>query len=154
MLIVCHGYQICQRSVIVQRKNHSIVLTEQLPIQVCHIAKASETEEISSVITFVQHRNWPSNNKKSFTPFYNRRNELSVVDGCLVWGQWVVIPLLFCQQLFKELHFNHISMRRMKVLTRSYLWWPQLDTEIKQLVKNCQQCKATAANPSAALAHP
>ena len=42
----------------------------------------------------------------------------------------------------------------MKALARSYLWWPQLDTEIEQLVKNCQQCKATAANPPAAQANP
>ena len=42
----------------------------------------------------------------------------------------------------------------MRALARSYLWWPQLDTEIEQLVKNCQQCKAKAANPPVAPAHP
>ena len=95
-------------------KIHSIVLTEQLPVLSCQIAKASETDkEISSIITFVQHGNWPSNNK-SITPYYNQRNELSVVDGCLVWGRWVVIPLLFRQQLLKELHFNHIGMSRRR----------------------------------------
>ena len=137
-------------------KIHSIVLTEQLPILACQIAKALETDkEISSIITFIQHGNWPSNNK-SITPFYNRHNELSAVDGCLaiVWGRRVVIPLLFCQQLLKEIHFNHIGMSHMKALARSYLWWPQLETEIEQIVKNCQKCKATVANPPAAPAHP
>ena len=76
------------------------------------------------------------------------------MDGCLVWGRRVVIPHIFHQQLLKELHFNHISMSRMKALSRSYLWWPQLDKEIEQIVKNCHQCKATAANPPAAPAHP
>ena len=47
---------------------HSVVLTEQLPILACQIAKATETDkEISSIITCVQHGNWPSN-IKSFTP--------------------------------------------------------------------------------------
>ena len=41
---------------------HSVVLTEQLPILAYQIAKASETDkEISSIITYVQHGNWPSN---------------------------------------------------------------------------------------------
>ena len=90
---------------------------------------------------------------KSITPFYNQQNELSLVDGCLVWKQRVVIPHIFCLQLLKELHYNHIGMSCMKALARSYLWWPHLDTEIEQIVKNCLQCEATAANPPAAPAH-
>ena len=133
---------------------HCVVLTEQLPILAYQIAKASETDnEISSIITCVQCGNWPSN-IKSITTFYNQQNELSLVDGCLVWKQRVVIPHVFCQQLLKELHYNHICMSCMKALARSYLWWPQLDTEIEQIVKNCLQCEATAENPPAAPAHP
>ena len=77
-----------------------------------------------------------------------------MVDGCLVWGRQVVIPQVFHQQLLNKLHCNHIGMRRMKSLARSYLWWPQLNTEIEQMAKNCQQCKLTAPNLPAAPAHP
>ena len=105
------------------------------------------------VLTYVQHGNWPSDSNKSLLSFLTRHNELSVVDGCLVWGRRVVIPQVFRQQLPKELHFNHIGMSHMKALARSYLWWPQLDKEIEQMTKNCVQCKVTAPNPPAASAH-
>ena len=134
---------------------HSIVLTEQLPILASQIAAASGTDkEIAFVLTCVQHGAWPSDSDKSLSPFYTRCHELSVVDGCLVCGRRVVIPQVFWQQLLKELHFNHIGISRMKALARSYLWWPQLDRDIEQMARNCEQCKLAAPNPATAPSHP
>ena len=66
-------------------KIYSLVLTEQLPVLASQNARASETDkEIAPVLTYVQHGNWPSNKDKSVSSFYNRRYELSIVDGCLV----------------------------------------------------------------------
>ena len=136
-------------------KIYSLVLTEQLPVLASQIARASETDkEIAPVLTYVQHGNWPSNKDKSASSFYNRRHELSIVDGCLVWGRRVVIPQVFCQQLVKELHINHLGMSRMKAVARSYLWWPHLDSDIEQMARNCHQCKLTAPNPPVSPAHP
>lgn len=134
---------------------HSVVMTEQLPILASQIAKASEKDkEIATVITAVQHGSWPSNTNQSFAPYYNQRNDLAVVDGCLVWGRRVVIPQVFRQQLLEELHSNHLGMSRMKSLARSYLWWPQLNTEIENMAQNGQQCCLNAPSPPAAPAHP
>ena len=137
-------------------KIHSVVLTEQLPVLASQIAKASETDkEIAPVLTYVQHGSWPSSNKdKSISSFYNRRHKLSIVDGCLVWGRRVVILQVFRQDLLRELHINHLGMSRMKAVARSYLWWPQLDCDIEQMVRNCHQCELTALNPPVSPAHP
>ena len=136
-------------------KIYSLVLTEQLPVLASQIARASETDkEIAPVLTYVQHGNWPSNKDKSVSSFYNRRYELSIVDGCLVWGRRVVIPQVFRQQLFKELHINHLGMSHMKAVARSYLCWPHLDSDIEQMARNCHQCKLTAPNPPVSPAHP
>ena len=136
-------------------KVHSVVLTEQLPISAPQIAKVSKTDrDIGSVLMFVQHGKWPSDSNKSFQHFYSRRHELSVVDGCLVWGRRVVIPQVLRQRLLEELHLNHLGMSRMKALARSYFWWPLLDRDIEQVAKDCLQCKLAAPNPPAAPAHP
>ena len=84
MLIAHQGYQVCQKSLIVQTARiHSVVFTEQLPILAYQIAKALEIDkQISSIITFIQHGTWPSN-KKSFTPLYEWLSELSVMD---IWA--------------------------------------------------------------------
>ena len=43
---------------------YSVVLTEQLPILACQIAETDK--EISSIITCIQHGNWPSNIKSLY----------------------------------------------------------------------------------------
>jgi len=64
---------------------HSIVMTKQLPILASQIAKASERDkEIATVITAIRHGSWPLDTSKSLAPCYNRCNNLTVVDGCLV----------------------------------------------------------------------
>ncbi|KRY20306.1 Uncharacterized protein T12_11201 [Trichinella patagoniensis] len=35
----------------------------------------------------------------------------------------------------------------MKVLTRSYVWWPKLNSEIENLVRTCEQCQQSRASP-------
>jgi len=95
-------------------------MTEQLPILASQIAKASQRDkEIATVITAVQHGSWPSDTSKLLVPYYNQHNDLTVVDGCLIWGRRVVIPLVFQQQLLEELHNNHLGISRMKALARS-----------------------------------
>ena len=43
-------------------------------------------------------------------PYYNRKDELSVDDGCLLWGRRVVIPGLLQSQLLDQLHECHPGM--------------------------------------------
>ena len=136
-------------------KIHSVVMTEPMPILASQIAKATEGDkELATVLTAVQHGQWPSRIDNTLTPYYNRKNDLAVVDGCLTWGRRVIIPKAFRKQLLEELHSNHLGMSKMKSLARSYLWWPQLNTEIEALARNCQQCCAVGPNPPAAPAHP
>ncbi|VDL89811.1 unnamed protein product [Schistocephalus solidus] len=38
--------------------------------------------------------------------------------------------------ILKDLHNDHPGMVRMKVLTRSYVWWPEIDEDIENMEKN------------------
>ncbi|PIO71669.1 integrase core domain protein [Teladorsagia circumcincta] len=41
----------------------------------------------------------------------------------------------------------------MKMLARSYVYWPTLDNDIEQLVRNCAKCASVAKNPVKAELH-
>ena len=42
----------------------------------------------------------------------------------------------------------------MKVLTRSYIWWPRIDNEIEKTAKPCSGCKLMQVEPITATVHP
>ena len=42
----------------------------------------------------------------------------------------------------------------MKALSRSYVWWPQLDKEIETLAKSCDACLTVKQSPPTAPLHP
>ena len=42
----------------------------------------------------------------------------------------------------------------MKSLTRLYVWWPNIDTEIEAIAKTCESCLLNANSPAPAPLHP
>jgi len=73
-------------------------------------------------------------------PYWNRREDLSLEDGCLLWGRRVIIPLKLQGRLLDELHECHPRMRRMKALARSFVWWPCFGQDIEGGVRLCEDC--------------
>ena len=84
---------------------------------------------------FVQ-QGWPNKCDTSLMAYSSRKTELSVLDGCLLWGSRVVIPPQCQQTILQELHTAHPGMTKMKSLARMYVWWPGLDTDIDDPVMN------------------
>ncbi|UYV68598.1 K02A2.6-like [Cordylochernes scorpioides] len=55
-----------------------------------------------------------------------------------------------CQdQMLKLLHQGHIGINRMKSLARSSVWWPKMDSQIEEFVKECSPCMHHQTAPPA-----
>ena len=72
-----------------------VLLMERLddsPVTVDHIRRWTRQDpQLAQVIQFVQE-GWPAECNEGFRSYWNKRLELSVQDGCLVWGARVVVP--------------------------------------------------------------
>ena len=66
----------------------------------------------------------------------------------------LVIPPQAREHLLVELHGEHPGVLRMKSLTRSLMWWPGMDHEMKDMVRHCSDCQCTQASPPSASLHP
>ena len=136
-------------------KIHVVVQMDDMPVTAIQIAKESKRDkELSIVLKSIQHGHWPSDTTVDLSPFRKRYTELSILDGCILWGSRVIIPSVFRQPLLQELHSTHLGMSRMKSLARSYIWWPGLDSQIEELCRTCVECCAANRNPPKAPAHP
>ena len=75
-----------------------------------------------------------------FQPYEQRIHELSVEDGCVLWGSRVVVPLAGREAVIRLLHEGHPGISRMKALARGVVWWPGLDFQLDGKVKESVAC--------------
>lgn len=125
-----------------------------LPVTAQQVASATRTDPaLSKVLHYTEH-GWPQQVPETLKPFKNRRHELTVEGGCLLWGIQVIVPKKFQSRVLEELHRDHPGVTRMKALARSYLWWPGLDQDLVSLATSCRSCQAVKASPAVAPLHP
>ena len=86
---------------------------------------------------------WPEGLKSDeLHPYYLKRSELSVLNGCILWGSRVVIPPQGRERVVEELHATHPGIVKMKSLAHCYLWWPNIDKALERKVNTCLQCQS------------
>jgi len=98
---------------------------------------------------------WPNKiSDPSFMPYSARKSELSVDHGCVLRGARVIVPPVLQEQVLTELHDTHPGMTKMKAIARSYVWWPNVDSDIERMVSKCDVCQELRSLPAKASVHP
>ena len=125
-----------------------------LPVTARQLAAATCTDPVLGRVLRYTRAGWPPEVGEELKPFSNRRKELSVEEGCILWGIRVVVPSKLRKQVLSELHQGHTGVVRMKSLARSHIWWPGLDQEVEEMVKACTACQEVKNSPTVAPLHP
>lgn len=110
------------------------------PITYQEIAKETENDEMLPQVKKWILDGWPKKVETKYTPFWTKRTEMSVYKGCILWGYRVVVPKKCQKVLLNYLHGNHTGICNTKAQARSYVWWPKIDLQIENMVKNCPNC--------------
>ena len=99
---------------------------------------------------------WPTTLVASpeLQPYYQRCQELSVEDGCLLRGTRVIVPPSLRGKVLDQLHDGHPGIVRMKSLVRQYVWWPGLDADLEGRASQCVPCQECRKSPPSAPLHP
>lgn len=98
------------------------------------IARATSRDPLlSQIVERVKH-GWSPKHKPidpEYVPFHVRRNELSLHQGCLIWGLRVVILKTLQNRVLEKLHWDHYGLVGTKKMDRSYVWWHRLIRTLK-----------------------
>ncbi|XP_069504413.1 exosome complex component RRP42 isoform X1 [Ambystoma mexicanum] len=72
--------------------------------------------------------------------FAKVREELWIQDGYLYKGHQMVVPVGMRKSVLELAHVGHLGLARTKGLVRSEFWWPGIDKDIEEQVKDCVEC--------------
>src|SRR5277367_3572717 len=110
-------------------------------------AKSRTDPLLSRVVTCLRSGSWPSEISEDLTPFYSRREDLTIESDCLKWGSRLIVPSVFRSRILDHLHGSHQGIVKMKALARMYVWWPKMDQDIEDTCKACSACAIHQSMP-------
>ena len=120
-----------------------------------HVRNATRSNPTLSRVLEYTLSGWPKAiDLETIKPYFNKRNEITTEDGCLLWGIRVIIPKVLREQVLNELHVGHPGIVRMKSLARLHVWWPGIDEDISRVIRGCSKCQIARNRPPQAPLHP
>ena len=144
-----------------QRENTEILCnigeaTDGLPLTHAQIQDETLKDSVlKSVLLFTRRGSWPNFSRLSadLIPFYNQKKSLCIVDDMLLLQRHgstrVVIPSILRDEVLHLLHEGHWGSTRIKQMARRYVWWPKVNDDVENLVRNCKICRLSAKAPPA-----
>jgi transposase InsO family protein len=136
------------------------LLTSTLPVTFEKTREAAQQDAVLGLVMKYIKEGWPDistlrqhPDRTQLEGFHRRRESLTIEQGCIMFGERVVIPTALRPRVLRQIHRGHPGIQRMKTLARSYTYWPGMDTAIEQMVRTCTSCAAAAKQPPKATLH-
>lgn len=115
------------------------LLLQPLPVSRQDLLKESK-HYFSDIVKAVKS-GWITKTNRKFPEFYKHREEISLSpDGILFLNDRIVIPPTLRKPILDDLHSCHLGIEKMKSLARQSVWWPELNSDIARISKNCNRC--------------
>lgn len=91
---------------------------------------------------------WPSQIDSSLRPYFEKRNELSIEEKCIFYGNRIIIPNSLQDKILNLLHLGHSGIVRSKIKARGYCWFPGIDQMIEDKCNTCGTCQVAGNKTS------
>ena len=106
-------------------------------------AVATRQDTTAQLLRNVILKGWPTRKEDldpRLRPFWEHRDELSTANYIITRGERIFIPALKRKQVLQNLHRSHSGITRTKQLARDTVYWPTMNTDIEELVNQCDIC--------------
>ena len=127
-------------------KLHINQITKQLPARCDSLQQLRLATQADDELAILKHtimQGWPRTIKQvppELQPYWTFREELTIEDGLILKGTRIVILSKQCQAILKQIHEAHLGLNKCKLRAKETVYWPRLNTELEDLVLNCELC--------------
>ena len=94
---------------------------ESLPVTRAQIQKETNRDPSVSKVYELTLNGWPTHGYLLLPEYPSRHDQLSVCQGCVMWGTCVIVPPKLRSRVLESLHEGHLGVVKMKSLARSYV---------------------------------
>uniref|UniRef100_A0A3B3DB63 Gypsy retrotransposon integrase-like protein 1 n=1 Tax=Oryzias melastigma TaxID=30732 RepID=A0A3B3DB63_ORYME len=110
-------------------------------VTLAELQQASADDEILGTLrTYIQD-GWPAKVDDRLLPYHRFRDELSCWGTvCLARGHRTVVPETLRSRVLHMAHEGHLGVVKVKQRCRDTVWWPRIDSDVEELVRNCACC--------------
>jgi len=114
------------------------------------IKHASTDDPVLQILREVIQQGWPT--KKADVPpairaYYDVRDELTIQDQFVFKGPRVVIPAVLRKEIMSRIHASHIGIEGCIRRARDSLYWPRMNSDLKEYISKCDICLTHRAVP-------
>ncbi|CAC5399296.1 unnamed protein product [Mytilus coruscus] len=92
-------------------ESFNIAQMEAIPVSNKQVQQETRNGRVLGLITTFTQDGWNTMHKDGeYAPYYSRRNELTVHQGCFMWGVRVIIPIKLRSQVLGQIHEGHLGV--------------------------------------------
>ena len=106
--------------------------------QLDHIVMETLRDPILQKVIGHMDTQWP---RGTCPQYFEFRDELSVIDGILLKGSRIVIPMSMQSEMLHRIHEGHQGIEKCKRRARASLYWPGMCTDIENMISVCAICQ-------------
>lgn len=116
------------------------------PVTLTELRNETDSDDVMQSLKQYILSGWPNRVSKvpeCIRPFWNIRNELSIVNDIVFRGERYVIPTSLQEKIICFAHEGHQGITKCKSRIREMYWWPNLNSSVETKLRHCNCCVET-----------
>ena len=134
----------------IQEPNEFVFVIETMndtPVTFHDIQMYTDSDpNLQMIKSYIKH-GFPSKIHHSLSEFKSNSNELTILKDCIMYKNRVFVPKPLRSTILNQFHQTHPGISAMKSMIRALVWYPGVDRDVTNIVKNCKQCHNVLARP-------
>ena len=107
------------------------------------IRSATVADQEMKILSNVIMAGWPNDRHDvppEARPYFDYRDELTVQDGIVYWGDRIVVPKSMRLEMKQKVHIGHLGINFCLRRARNTIFWPGMSFEIWNYIETCGTC--------------